>query len=109
MKYYSAETIQNAKFIIKGAPDTLQAAYIHGWNECIEALINHAPAVEIEPDGFLQALREKRDAQESFEEEYRAAVEILKHKDTDALYVDYPDPGIPDCEECSFPGLLTED
>ena len=43
MKYLSEQSIQSARLILKATPDALQAAYIEGWNDCIEALTKYLP------------------------------------------------------------------
>ena len=55
-KYIPIEFIQGAKMNIVSTPDALQAEYIRGWNDCIEAIINNAPTATNDDDGFLSAL-----------------------------------------------------
>lgn len=38
---YTKEMLEAARFAVVGSPDTLEQAYINGWNDALEAVINN--------------------------------------------------------------------
>lgn len=85
MQYITLENLQSARLkIVKPIETTEDHAYLDGWNDCIDALMNLVEESRKPYDGFLSAL--------------------ANLGTRDAENVEYPD-----CEECSFSGLLTDE
>lgn len=97
MKYITLEDLEKARpqivsncdecsfsGLITNIETREDAAYIDGWNDCITALMSLVKEMHDPDDSFLNALGR------------------LGTQDPDD--VEYPD-----CDECSFSGLLTDD
>lgn len=48
---YTKEALEAARFAVVGKPDTLEQAYINGWNDALEAVRNNAGSVSRETTG----------------------------------------------------------
>lgn len=147
MKYISLEDLERAKLspimvkvnffdIRPSVPLKLScedAAYITGWNDCIEALKYLAVDASdicgaVMSDTIIKTLKDnppkyadyvkatictKHDLDQAFLEDLtNAEWEKAIRKDLEAAAASpdiYDDPGIPDCDDCRISGLISED
>ncbi|MBO7665819.1 MAG: hypothetical protein J6S70_00135 [Clostridia bacterium] len=123
MKYISLEDLEKARLTPtvaevwreKGDEANYDAGRISGWNECIEALKNLAKSsrelcgailddtIREISSAIIEALPDCVDDDGNLDPEF---IEKVKHGQIETA--DDPEE-YPDCEECSFSGLLTDD